>query len=797
MRIMIPLLASSPAAAVAVASAAVLGSNASHYYSLGEAFGVSVGHERAEVLVETSKREELWKSPSTRAFISASSGLTNQSDSSGNFEILSDAISSRCQNPTISRSSQSSSAVSIVGGFADETGSCKDWSWSLDFTIAEKGDGKILGFNASVSGQGVDNVYLAYESPSGEAFLGLGEQASLGDLRGYKIPVWAREGGVGRGEEPVTSYLNSDGALSGTFAGGSALTTYTAIASYVSSLGRFLVLEGTNYALFDLASRDPDFAFEDTAAKQVAGNTTDGNRSGSSGTVIEIMYEGDQISGYAGRSSEGILDAITSLTTITGRQPALPDWANDGAVLGVQGGQTKVERIVQEALNYSMPLVSVWLQDWCGTRLQTGNYNISLSRLWWNWEPDQSLYPTWADWVPHLLSTYSVRTMSYVNTFLANVSDKDTGYTTNFYDEAVASGRFVMNATANDSSPWTITSGPGIDAGLLDLSNATTVAWFKDLVKQQFYSVPIKGAMQDFGEYLSSDTSVSISSGLSSPRSFHNAYPGAWARLLREVVEELHLANDTIGFHRSANTFSAPYTNLFWVGDQNIDPTRADGMRAVISSAIHMGASGWAATHSDIGGYTNTLAPTFNITRSPALLGRWGEMGAFSGAVFRTHEGNIPSVNTQVYSNASTYGYHAYNARLFKSLKPYRKALLQTYQQKGWPLVRHPIVYSPNDTIARGVVDEVFWFGDALFVAPVYAVESKSLDVYLPRIGGGAVYKHLWTGRIYEGGRNVSVETPWGKPGVFVRWPLSEREEVLLEGLFEFVRRENGTVLRV
>ena len=86
----------------------------------------------------------------------------------------------------------------------------------------------------------------------------------------------------------------------------------------------------------------------------------------------------------------------------------------------------------------------------------------------------------------------------------------------------------------------------------------------------------------------------------------------------------------------------------------------------------------------DVGGYTNTLAPTFNITRSPALLGRWGELGAFAGAVFRTHEGNIPSVNTQFYSNASTYTYHSYNARMFVALKAYRKKLLDEYAQQGW-----------------------------------------------------------------------------------------------------------------
>lgn len=96
--------------------------------------------------------------------------------------------------------------------------------------------------------------------------------------------------------------------------------------------------------------------------------------------------------------------------------------------------------------------LSVWLQDWSGTRLQTGAYDISLHRLWWNWEPDSTLYPTWAEWVPHLQSRYGVRTMSYINTFLANVSTKSTGYNTSFYAIAASEGRFVANATAGTAA---------------------------------------------------------------------------------------------------------------------------------------------------------------------------------------------------------------------------------------------------------------------------------------------------------------------------------------------------------
>ena len=130
---------------------------------------------------------------------------------------------------------------------------------------------------------------------------------------------------------------------------------------------------------------------------------------------------------------------------------------------------------------------------------------------------------------------------------------------------------------------------------------------------------------------------------------------------------------------------------------------------------------------------------------------------------------------------------------MFQALKPYRLSLLQEVTAKGWPLVRHPAFYAVRNAYAQGVVDECFFFGEALLVAPVYEPMAQSWTAYLPDIG--SEYVHLWTNETYEGGRNVTVETPFGKPAVFVRWPLRGEEAQLLAGLFDFVRRENGTDL--
>lgn len=101
-------------------------------------------------------------------------------------------------------------------------------------------------------------------------------------------------------------------------------------------MGRYFVLDGFNYALFDLASLITNSS-TDTPRTQLEGEITDGDKSVASTTVVQITYEGNSMSGTID-CENGMLNAITSSTEVTGRQPSLPDWSFDGAILGIQGG---------------------------------------------------------------------------------------------------------------------------------------------------------------------------------------------------------------------------------------------------------------------------------------------------------------------------------------------------------------------------------------------------------------------------------------------------------------------------
>jgi alpha-glucosidase (family GH31 glycosyl hydrolase) len=199
---------------------------------------------------------------------------------------------------------------------------------------------------------------------------------------------------VGKGDEPITSILNANNSITG----GSQFTSYTAVSSYISTDANVFYLseQSTGYANFDFTQSDE----------------------------VTIRYDSLSVDG-AFTQADNLLDAIEVLTAYTGRMPALPKWVDNGAILGIQGGQDKVNRIVEQGLSEEInaPIAGVWLQDWCGTHSQVGNY-VNVSRLWWNWENDEVLYPSWSSFVQELRDRHNVRTLSYMNTFLANVSTK-------------------------------------------------------------------------------------------------------------------------------------------------------------------------------------------------------------------------------------------------------------------------------------------------------------------------------------------------------------------------------------
>ncbi|KAI9269247.1 glycosyl hydrolases family 31-domain-containing protein [Phascolomyces articulosus] len=594
-------------------------------------------------------------------------------------------------------------------------------------------------------------LFLMYESHKDEDFYGFGEQFLYSSLKGHKVPILIRERGHGCGGPQTSSFFNSaKNFVEGYFSGDDGhCASYVSVPQYLTTDRRCLCLETSEYVSFNLCEPDR--------------------------VTVRVNIRTDLV----GRIIDGdtMLDLITEYTSYSGRMQPLPDWINEGAVACVQGGSTKIREIVTRLEQHKVPIAAVFVPDWCGQRLQPLTNSVALKRLWWHWEHDEQLYPDWQNLIQELQNDKNIRVLSYVNPLLV----RKQGAKRDLFGEATRNGYFVKTQKM-------IQSG-GLEAGLLDLSNPEAVIWFKQIIKKQFWESGVSGMMVDMGENLPyNNQQATLYSQNDAPSRYHNLYPELWAKLYQESIQESDLdeKQQPVCFLRSGYTQSPQYLQLLWSGDHNVTWDQTDGIKSAITGMLSGGFSGFSLNHSDIGGFTTIegLLPGASMARNRELLYRWMELAAFT-AVYRTQEGILPERNAQFYEDEETFAHFAHTAKLYTALAGYRKRYMQEAYEKGWPLMRHLVLYYPDDPTVRQIVYSQYLLGPHLMVAPTPSPSSSFVKVYFPQESGGVSWRHIWTGKYFEAdGSYKVIDTPLGQPAAFVKEP--RQDDGLLNDLISF-----------
>ena len=261
--------------------------------------------------------------------------------------------------------------------------------------------------------------------------------------------------------------------------------------------------------------------------------------------------------------------------------------------------------------------------------------------------------------------------------------------------------------------------------------------------------------MADFGEYLPADAVCKGGSGLVT----HNQWPMLWAKCNREAVEEAGKLGDCVFFMRAGAAGSQKYSTLLWAGDQCVDWSEDDGLPSVITAALSAGLSGFGLHTCDIGGYT-TL---FHLHRDEELLRRWLEFACFT-PVMRTHEGNRPDSNVQLYDSAETLAFAARLTAVHDRLLPYFRRCIAENTERGLPVMRPLFFAAPEHALAWSHLAHSYLLGGDLLVAPVVEPAADSRWVFLP----AGDWVHRWSGRPYAPGEH-EVPAPLGEPPVFYR----------------------------
>lgn len=246
----------------------------------------------------------------------------------------------------------------------------------------------------------------------------------------------------------------------------------------------------------------------------------------------------------------------------------------------------------------------------------------------------------------------------------------------------------------------------------------------------------------------------------------HNLYALLMARAAFEGLRRLRPHRRPWLFSRSGWAGLQRYA-WNWTGDTvSTWPT----LHQTVSTVLGLSLSGLGFTGPDIGGYQGDP--------SPELYVRWFELATFL-PLFRTHCAyDNPPREPWAAAKGLTDAVRAH-LRLRRRLMPYLYTTAWQATQTGWPPIR-PLFWEDEADQRLARVDDAFFLGDHLLVAPVLTEGAQSRRVVLPK---GTWYP-LDGGESIEGGGVIEVAAPVDHTPVFVRSgaaiPMDEDGELKL-----------------
>jgi len=571
---------------------------------------------------------------------------------------------------------------------------------------------------SEVDASKVNRYWITFDTTENEHYYGCGETFSEFDLQGQKVRIWTAEHQNAKRISKKIIREKLTGKHPNSVSAFSKYESYYVQPTFVSSERYYVHVNTTSYMEFDFSKR---------------GKIT-----------LYIQDIPDVIT----ESANSFTELSYKLSNLLGRQRKLPNWLYEGVILASQEGVESIEKKIEIASKFDLPVVGFWSQDWCGCRRTGFGYQVM-----WNWEYDSELYPDLPDKIKEWKSK-GIRMLGYINPFMALEKD--------LYKYAAAH-RYCVKDKVGQDYLVTITTFP---AAMIDLTNPEAYEWYKEIIKKNLIGIGLSGWMADFGEYLPTDCVLFDGSD---PGKRHNEWPALWAKLNYEAIEESGFAakDEIFFFTRAGFTETIRYSPMMWNGDQHVDFSVDDGMPSVIPATLSLSMSGFGITHSDVGGYTTIM----HMTRNRELMLRWEEMNAFS-PLMRFHEGNQPSRNVQFDVDDEAIEHLQKFTRIHIGLSDYLKNCVMDTYSRGIPVMR-PLFYHYDEEWAYREKTE-YLLGQDILVAPVLAEKKTSREVRLPN----EKWIHIFSGVEYDGGV-YTVEAPIGMPPVFVRKSSSYVEAIL------------------
>ena len=527
-----------------------------------------------------------------------------------------------------------------------------------------------------------------------EHLFGLGERYEDLDHTGRAYGCWAEEGGVGLGESPAAGATNP-------LPNGRGMT-HLPVPFLLSTRGYGLWLDTTFRTTYALGSDDPAafrFAVESPRLR------------------YHVLVHADPLA------------TIGHYTQLTGRAHLPAPWVfgprrrvgADEIVDGVPEWkllrQRKVPTTMADDTTHFLPYLS-----------QTGR---------------EAQLAAWTK----AAHEQGFKAIGYFNAYVGVEDAKPEVQA--LVDEGRAHGYFVR-ADDGTELDTTIVSGGARKVATIDVTNPDAVTWFHGIL-QRALDLGYDGWMLDFGEYL--PQRALLHDGRTGWEA-HDAFPLDYQRAVTDWMREQR-GDDWMYFARAGYAGTQALAPVVWSGDPAASFDDVKGLPAQVRAGLGAGIAGIPFWGSDISGYTCINQPPVD----KELYLRWAEFGALSpdmhdeNACASAPAGSPPKWT--LWSDAETTRVYGDYARLHTRLLPYLYAAAKHAVDTGAPIMRHPVLVHPDVAEARAAEFDYF-FGPALYVAPVVRRGARSRSAWLPP----GRWVDWWTLEAAVGGRTVTRDAP-------------------------------------
>jgi alpha-D-xyloside xylohydrolase len=284
-------------------------------------------------------------------------------------------------------------------------------------------------------------------------------------------------------------------------------------------------------------------------------------------------------------------------------------------------------------------------------------------------------------------------------------------------------------------------------AGTIDFTYDKATEWYKDLLRK-LLEMGVTCIKTDFGEDIHLDAEYH---GMS-PEKLHNIYPLLYQKAAYEVTKEV--TGEGIIWARAGWAGCQRYP-LHWGGDSACS---WDGMAGSLKGGLQLGLSGFGFWSHDVPGF-HGIPDFMNSVLPDDIYVRWTQFGVFSSHL-RYHG----SHKREPWNYPNVAGIVRKWWKLRYKLIPYILQQSEKTTKTGFPVLRALILHHPDDKTCRHIDDE-YYFGDNMLVAPVMNSENKR-DIYLPE----GKWVHFFTREVFEGSRWLkNVLVPLDEMPVFVK----------------------------